>query len=66
MKKTIAGIIAAGGLAGGTLVVSDKVNCDYEFILDEETICLSEEEMQIIQQEIQDQNFQTVGELTFE
>ena len=64
IKKIAAGIVAAGGIAGGTLEVSDRINCDYEFTLDGETVCLTEEQKDIISQEIKNQTFDTVGDLT--
>lgn len=64
-KKIIANIIAAGGISTGTLFISDKIDCDYEFKLEGETICLSEKELQVLEGGIGNQSFEALGDLTF-
>ena len=52
LKKVIAAAIASGAIVGGGFFASDKLNCDYEFEFEGETICLSEEQKQIIEAQL--------------
>lgn len=48
IKKIIATIGATGAIVGGGFVASDKFNCDYEFTLNEQTVCVSQEKVDAV------------------
>ncbi len=47
-KIISASVLAGGTLFGGSLTVSNKLNCDYELILEEQTVCVSQEELDAV------------------
>lgn len=52
LKKIIAGIIGAGAIAGGSIIVSNKIDCDYELRYQEETLCISKEIKEAIESQL--------------
>lgn len=52
LKKLLAGLLAGGAITTGAFTAADRAACEYKFTTNDGTICLSSEEVRVVQEAV--------------